>query len=193
MHARSPCSRAAAGRAAPCSRTAAIKWLSPSQPGSDLAGRNLTPAYSAPSAGLRTTRNWMEATSRFPTGQASDLRVNLRSIPSCLRLRPKAPARIKPGEMSRVPGPHDLRHAQGNRIGYPAGRNSVARPRPRRGDGGEMMQRGRCKLVRCMLALTALLALQLPTFAAEQVDLLLVLSSDVSRSVDHPKFLLQRE
>jgi hypothetical protein len=29
--------------------------------------------------------------------------------------------------------------------------------------------------------------------AAEQVDLLLVLSSDVSRSVDHPKFLLQRE
>jgi hypothetical protein len=30
-------------------------------------------------------------------------------------------------------------------------------------------------------------------YAAEQVDLLLVLSSDVSRSVDHPKFLLQRE
>ena len=29
--------------------------------------------------------------------------------------------------------------------------------------------------------------------AAEQVGLLLVLSSDVSRSVDHPKFLLQRE
>jgi hypothetical protein len=29
--------------------------------------------------------------------------------------------------------------------------------------------------------------------AAEHVDLLLVLSSDVSRSVDHPKFLLQRE
>ena len=29
--------------------------------------------------------------------------------------------------------------------------------------------------------------------AAEQVDLLLALSSDVSRSVDHPKFLLQRE
>jgi len=28
---------------------------------------------------------------------------------------------------------------------------------------------------------------------AEQVDLLLVLASDVSRSVDHPKFLLQRE
>jgi hypothetical protein len=31
------------------------------------------------------------------------------------------------------------------------------------------------------------------TTAAEQVDLLLVLSSDVSRSVNHPKFLLQRE
>src|SRR5262249_39375547 len=29
--------------------------------------------------------------------------------------------------------------------------------------------------------------------AAEKVDLLLVLASDVSRSVDHPKFLLQRE
>jgi hypothetical protein len=29
--------------------------------------------------------------------------------------------------------------------------------------------------------------------AAEPVDLLLVLASDVSRSVDHPKFLLQRE
>ena len=29
--------------------------------------------------------------------------------------------------------------------------------------------------------------------AAEQVDLLLVLSSDVSRSIDHPKFLLQRD
>src|SRR5215469_2465411 len=48
--------------------------------------------------------------------------------------------------------------------------------------------------VRCMLALAALVLI--PTgcaFAAEQVDLLLVLSSDVSRSVDHPKFLLQRE
>jgi hypothetical protein len=44
-----------------------------------------------------------------------------------------------------------------------------------------------------MLALAALLALQSSTIAAEQVDLLLVLSSDVSRSVDHPKFLLQRE
>jgi len=56
------------------------------------------------------------------------------------------------------------------------------------------MQRGRRKLVRCILALAGLLAIQ-PSAAsgAEQVDLLLVLSSDVSRSVDHPKFLLQRE
>jgi hypothetical protein len=49
-------------------------------------------------------------------------------------------------------------------------------------------------LVRHLLAVLALLLI--PTgfaFAAEQVDLLLVLSSDVSRSVDHPKFLLQRE
>jgi Protein of unknown function (DUF1194) len=49
-------------------------------------------------------------------------------------------------------------------------------------------------LVRRLLTVVALLLI--PTgfaFAAEQVDLLLVLSSDVSRSVDHPKFLLQRE
>jgi hypothetical protein len=45
-----------------------------------------------------------------------------------------------------------------------------------------------------MLALAALILIQTAfAFAAEQVDLLLVLSSDVSRSVDHPKFLLQRE
>ena len=49
-------------------------------------------------------------------------------------------------------------------------------------------------LVRCLLALAALvLAPTQLSRAAEQVDLLLVLSSDVSRSVDHPKFLLQRE
>ena len=57
-----------------------------------------------------------------------------------------------------------------------------------------MTRLGTCMLVRCMLALAALLSL-LPAvaFAAEEVDLLLVLASDVSRSVDHPKFLLQRE
>jgi hypothetical protein len=49
-------------------------------------------------------------------------------------------------------------------------------------------------LARCVLALAALVATQgASAVAAEPVDLLLVLSSDVSRSVDHPKFLLQRE
>ncbi len=48
--------------------------------------------------------------------------------------------------------------------------------------------------IRLVLALaTALLAAPLFAAAAEQADLLLVLASDVSRSVDHPKFLLQRE
>jgi hypothetical protein len=47
-------------------------------------------------------------------------------------------------------------------------------------------------LIRCMLAFAAL-GLTQTASAAEPVDLLLVLSSDVSRSVDHPKFLLQRE
>src|SRR5258705_4271486 len=49
-------------------------------------------------------------------------------------------------------------------------------------------------IIRSVLAL-AELALPLSTLssAAEQVELLLALASDVSRSVDHPKFLLQRE
>jgi hypothetical protein len=48
--------------------------------------------------------------------------------------------------------------------------------------------------IRLLLALVVLVLVQ-PVFAlaAEQVDLLLVLASDVSRSVDHPKYLLQRE
>ena len=48
--------------------------------------------------------------------------------------------------------------------------------------------------IRLLLALVLLVLIQ-PVFAlaAEQVDLLLVLASDVSRSVDHPKYLLQRE
>ena len=50
------------------------------------------------------------------------------------------------------------------------------------------------RLVKGILALVALVMVPTqPVLAAEQVDLLLVLSSDVSRSVDHPKFLLQRE
>jgi hypothetical protein len=50
------------------------------------------------------------------------------------------------------------------------------------------------RLGRCVLALAALVLMGTSlAMAAEEVDLLLALSSDVSRSVDHPKFLLQRE
>jgi Protein of unknown function (DUF1194) len=50
------------------------------------------------------------------------------------------------------------------------------------------------RLIRCALALAALVVIGTAVVdAAEQADLLLVLASDVSRSVDHPKFLLQRE
>src|SRR5438128_6274052 len=50
------------------------------------------------------------------------------------------------------------------------------------------------RLIRYLVACTAVALAALPSaHAAEQVDLLLVLSADVSRSVDHPKFLLQRE
>src|SRR5260370_6942365 len=52
------------------------------------------------------------------------------------------------------------------------------------------------RLIRCVpaliLALTALIQVS-SVQAAEPVDLLLVLASDVSRSIDHPKFLLQRD
>lgn len=50
-------------------------------------------------------------------------------------------------------------------------------------------------ILRAFLALFALAtSLIAPTLArAQQVDLLLVLAADVSRSVDHPKFMLQRE
>ncbi|HEY7665762.1 MAG TPA: DUF1194 domain-containing protein [Xanthobacteraceae bacterium] len=50
------------------------------------------------------------------------------------------------------------------------------------------------RLLRCLLALAALALTQASyALAGEPVDLLLVLATDVSRSVDHPKFLLQRE
>jgi uncharacterized protein DUF1194 len=50
-------------------------------------------------------------------------------------------------------------------------------------------------LLRTVLALVALAAAAFAPAAAraQQVDLLLVLAADVSRSVDHPKFMLQRE
>lgn len=47
--------------------------------------------------------------------------------------------------------------------------------------------------LRILLAILALFAAALPARAAEAVDLLLVLAADVSRSVDQPKFQLQRD
>jgi Protein of unknown function (DUF1194) len=47
--------------------------------------------------------------------------------------------------------------------------------------------------VRLLLAVLAAIMLVSPAIAAEQVDLLLVLASDVSRSVDAAKFKLQRD
>jgi len=50
------------------------------------------------------------------------------------------------------------------------------------------------RILQSAITLVVLVLLQVVTVrAAEPVDLLLVLASDVSRSVDHPKFLLQRE
>jgi Protein of unknown function (DUF1194) len=52
-------------------------------------------------------------------------------------------------------------------------------------------------MIRFICSAVALVMLALaqaaPALAEEPVDLVLVLASDVSRSVDHPKFLLQRE
>src|ERR1043165_4721398 len=56
------------------------------------------------------------------------------------------------------------------------------------------MEAAMTRLVRAALAvLASLVALSMPLRAAEQVDLLLVLASDVSRSVDTRKFELQRQ
>ncbi|HEY6256943.1 MAG TPA: DUF1194 domain-containing protein [Xanthobacteraceae bacterium] len=50
------------------------------------------------------------------------------------------------------------------------------------------------RIVRCLLALSALILAQVPLArAAEDVDLLLVLAVDVSRSIDQTKFMLQRD
>src|SRR6202047_3550476 len=48
-------------------------------------------------------------------------------------------------------------------------------------------------LVRVLLAAVAACVALRAADAAEQLYLLLALAADVSRSVDHPKFLLQRE
>jgi len=50
------------------------------------------------------------------------------------------------------------------------------------------------RTTRCTLAIAAVLLAQIASArAAEQVDLLLALAMDVSRSMEHPKFVLQRQ
>jgi hypothetical protein len=49
------------------------------------------------------------------------------------------------------------------------------------------------RIVQYVLALVAFFATQIPCARAEDVDLLLALAMDVSRSMDQPKFLLQRQ
>src|SRR5258708_5457033 len=50
------------------------------------------------------------------------------------------------------------------------------------------------RISRCVVASATLLATKIPLArAAEQIDLLLVLAMDVSRSMDRAKFLLQRQ
>ncbi len=62
---------------------------------------------------------------------------------------------------------------------------------PRRGARAEVSMRAATRLV-TLIAIILLLPGMLTARAAEEVDLLLVLSSDVSRSIDTPKFKLQR-
>jgi len=57
----------------------------------------------------------------------------------------------------------------------------------------ERMEASMIRCVQFTLILAGILLAPMTAPAAEKVDLLLVLSADVSRSVDHPKFLLQRE
>ena len=50
------------------------------------------------------------------------------------------------------------------------------------------------RIVRLLLAISTLIAAQMPLARAEEdVDLLLVLAVDVSRSIDQPKYMLQRD
>jgi hypothetical protein len=62
------------------------------------------------------------------------------------------------------------------------------------GRGGLVGSAAVMRIGRCLLALAALASSQITyARAAEQVDLLLALAMDVSRSMEQPKFLLQRE
>jgi len=63
---------------------------------------------------------------------------------------------------------------------------------PRRGECAEVNMGAAARLV-TLIAIILLSPGMLTARAAEEVDLLLVLSSDVSRSIDTPKFKLQRE
>jgi hypothetical protein len=57
-----------------------------------------------------------------------------------------------------------------------------------------MLESAAMRTFRCLLALSALLLAFVPPARADQeVDLLLVLAVDVSRSIDQPKFMLQRD
>src|SRR6266571_4749883 len=103
-------------------------------------------------------------------------------------------------ETARLPPQFDL----GSRDPFRPGKPIRFRPRNRLGLTPQIVppcwvhallgKAAMVQLIRIAAALIALTLLAIPAaFAAEQVDLLLVLASDVSRSVDHPKFLLQRE
>jgi hypothetical protein len=63
---------------------------------------------------------------------------------------------------------------------------------PGRGARAEVSMRAATRLV-ALIAIILLLPGMLTARAVEEVDLLLVLSSDVSRSIDTPKFKLQRD
>jgi len=70
--------------------------------------------------------------------------------------------------------------------------DAIAARSHRRGDPIESA--ATMRTLRCLLALAALILVQIPLArAAEEVDLLLVLAVDVSRSIDQPKFMLQRD
>src|ERR1700676_3310777 len=61
-------------------------------------------------------------------------------------------------------------------------------------ESAAMIRTLRCLLVLFAIVLVAIVAAGVPSArAAEDVDLLLVLAVDVSRSIDQPKFMLQRD
>jgi hypothetical protein len=95
-----------------------------------------------------------------------------------------------------APRPHSAAAAESARL-------AVGINARRASGGGDWSRNDMMRIIRGALAflvliasqvLVSVVANQVPTAQAqEEVDLLLVLASDVSRSVDHPKFLLQRD